>query len=424
LSFLHFPARVRWAAAVGASVAAALLAVAGPATAAEPTAAVAPTPNSDPVPAGFASWQQLYTVQQRIDAVAEQIRDAATGPDATGFGSIVVEPERNQLRLYWKGAVPAPVRAVLAKDTGVTVRVERAVYSEADLLAEVDSVMAAQPVGGKPAANQVTGAGPLPDSSGLRVFVNGSAAEGRALPAVLASSVPVTVEGGVLPRTIGRADDSSPYFGGAMWSANLFCSTGFAVKLGSTTKVLSAGHCGSNGSFAFDGGGDPMGVVTRSNVAGLDALLIDARASGHVFTGFGVSERVNRVIGQLGNNFGDRVCTSGAYSGTRCNIMITGPNTTQSFLMPDGTVVTYSRLVFAQQQGGLNAGGTGDSGGPVFSFGSDEISVQARGTLTGADTPNSPVTCTGVLGRACSSSVWYTTIALALNGFGAQLVTS
>ncbi|MFL6141471.1 MAG: hypothetical protein ACJ72N_06315 [Labedaea sp.] len=369
-------------------------------------------------------------MQQRIDTVADQIRGAAAGPEGTGFGSIVVEPERGRLRLYWKGAVPSPVRAVLAKDSGVTVLIEPAAYSEAELLSEIDRMVASQPAGRALPANQITGVGPRPDSSGLRVFVNGSASAGRELSAVAAATVPTTVEGGVLPRTVSRADDSSPYFGGARWSgSSLSCSTGFAVTQGTTTKVLSAAHCTADGSFAFDGGGDPMGTVTKPTVPARDSLLIDARAAGIIFNGFGATETINFVAGQLGNNFGDLVCTSGAFSGTRCNIRIVGPNVSQTFVQADGTTVFFNRLVMADQQSGLNAAGNGDSGGPVFSYGADPTTVFARGTVTGADTPTSPVTCTGVPAsstRSCSSRVWYTPIALSLDGFSTklQLVTN
>jgi hypothetical protein len=141
---------------------------------------------ADPVPAGFSSWAEVHAVQERQDVVADQLAEAAVAPDGTGFGSIVAEPDNRQLRLYWKGALPASVRALLAQDTEVTVIVQPAAYSATELQSEIDRMMAARPAGLAPSADRVTGAGPRSDSSGLKVFVNGTAAAGRELPAVRA----------------------------------------------------------------------------------------------------------------------------------------------------------------------------------------------------------------------------------------------
>jgi hypothetical protein len=427
LSAHHYPARtsrLRWAVAITAGAAVSLIALAGSASgspAATSRGSVdsnRPITVTDPVPAGFTSWDEVNAVQQRLSAISDQIHEAAAAPDGTGFGSIVSEPQARQLKLYWKGSLPASVRTLLAKDTGVSVVVQRAAFSEKELQTEANRMMA---------ANQVTGVAPQADASGLKVFVSGSATAGRELASVRAAAVPVAVESAPLPEAASRANDSNPYFGGANWTGDGGCSTGFAISLGGVTKMLSAGHCATNGITAFDGGGDTMGTVTKSSDSLLDALFINTSAAGVIFNGGpGTGEFTNSVLGRHFNNVGDFVCTSGAYSGTRCNIKIVQTGVTQTFSQGPGKPnVTFNRLALAEQQDKTNASGNGDSGGPVFEVDTDNTKVWAKGTITGSDAFANPATCTGVPAsstRSCSWRVWYTSVAQSLNSFGAQIV--
>lgn len=425
--------RLRWAAAVGAAATVALLALNGSATADSAAGEPAkrfydqPLQISDPVPTGFSSWDEVHAAQQRLSAVSDRIHEAAQASGGAGFGSIVAEPAANQLRLYWKGAVPASVQTLTAGNTGVNIVVRPAAHTEAELLGEVDRLVANQPKASPASATKITGAAPRSDASGLTVYVDGSAAEGRELPAVRALGVPVTVKGAVSPQAVSRANDSSPYWGGANWTGSGGCTTGFAVNHDGRTKMLSAAHCATNGISAYDGGGDLMGQVSTSTDTKLDALLIDARSAGRVFNGGpGTGEFTNPVLGRHFNNVGDFICTSGAYSGTRCNIKIVETGVTQTFTKSDSTKVTFSRLALAEQQDDLNAGGNGDSGGPVLEVGSDPTTVWAKGILTGNDPTNASATCTGVPAsstRKCSWRIWYTSVAQSLNNFGATIVT-
>ncbi|GAA0412033.1 hypothetical protein GCM10009530_75740 [Microbispora corallina] len=388
---------------------------------------------TDPVPDGFTSWEEVNRAQQQIDAVADQIEEIAATPDGAGFGSIVTEPAAGRLRLYWKGAPPASVRALLARDTGVSVVVERAAYSAAELQAEITRMTAAKPAGLEASVNQVTGVAPRPDSGGLQVFVSGDAESGRELANVRSASVPVTVRGSTVPRLASRDDDSRPYYGGARWGTTGLpsCSTGFAVSIGGQSRMLGAGHCASDGQWAYDGGGtidDIMGKITKSSDPKLDALLIATPSAGRIFDGGpGGGEYTNPVAGRHFNHPGDYVCTSGAYSGTRCGIEIVDTNVTQTFFLGGKPVGPFNRLVLAEQVDGANAGGNGDSGGPVIEVDPvDTSKVWAKGIFTGLDAGGSPVACTGVptsASRQCSWRIWYTSIAQILNSFGGDIVT-
>lgn len=396
------------------------------ATAGTPIDSDRPIVVTDPVPAGFTSWEQVHAVQQRISSVSDRIHQAADAPDGAGFGAIVAEPAAGRLQLFWKGALPASVRDLLARDTGVSVVVQRAAYSDIELQAEISRLMAGQPAGLAATANRVTGAAPLPDAGGLRVYVSGDETSGRELATVRTAAVPVTVQGGVTSQLATRANDSNPYWGGGNWTGNGGCSTGFAISSGGVTQMLSAGHCATSGVIARDGGGDTMGVVTMASSPKLDALLIHTSAAGRIFNGGpGAGEFTNAVIGRHFNNVGDFVCTSGAYSGTRCNIMITETGASATLDLPNGSSVTYNQLVLAEQQDDLNAAGNGDSGGPVFEVDTDNSRVWAKGTVTGLVNAGHSA-CTGVPAsstRKCTDLIWYTSVAQSLKSFNAQIVT-
>lgn len=393
-----------------------------------PGAVARPVPTTGTPPAGFSSWDEMAAVQQRLSGVSDRIHEAAEGPDGAGFGSVVAHPEARGLTVYWKGAVPATVRGLLGADPQVAVTVQPADYTERELQAAVSRLMATRPAASTNAAARVIAAGPRDDASGLQVEVTGDVAVARGLAGVRETGMPVTIEAGTLPHEASRLNDSPPYWGGARYSTSTgSCTTGFAVLQGTSTRMLSAGHCArAAGQDAFDGGGDLMGMVGTRAGGTLDALLINASSAGRVFNNDAAgNEFTNPVLGRHFNDVGGYVCTSGSFSGTRCNIKITDSGLTHDFTDSDGVVHTYSHLVKGKQQDGTNAAGNGDSGGPVFDVTSDGLSVYAKGTITGGS-GSDVVPCTGVPSsstRQCSSVVYWTSVTASMNGFGVSIVT-
>src|SRR5262245_44725818 len=105
------------------------------------------------VPAGFASWDEVMTVQQRLNKAA----DAITAGDPDGYGGIKADPLTRELVVYWKGTVPAGVQRIIDAQT-VPVRVLPAKYTQKELRAETARVIQDK---------SITSAGPAPDGSGL-----------------------------------------------------------------------------------------------------------------------------------------------------------------------------------------------------------------------------------------------------------------
>jgi hypothetical protein len=424
-------ARWRWLAAlaVAGSAVATMTTTAGAAPGDQPpdvpkALPAQPIPMSDPVPGGFASWSDLLATQRHLDDAADAI--AAAAEQANGFGSVVVDPENREVRVYWKGHIPAPVQQAVAAADSV-VRVLPAAFSKRELDAEAQRLMHLPRASQVAPSAAITAIAPLPDASGLRVSVDGSVDAARHVRAVATAAVPVTIQPGVAPhQTFGRSNDSPPYWGGAVWKKSMngigICSTGFAITHGGQTTMLSAGHCAWNGDGVWDGGGDPMGWV--QNVRAFRDILEIASGNnwfaGRIYNGTpGVNEFSNPVTGASTNHVGDYICTSGAFSGTRCNIKITEVD--EAVYLAGNW---YGLQVEAEQQADTNAAGQGDSGGPVFRVNADPTTVSARGTITGGD-GGTVVPCTGDTsgGRICTWRIYYADIASALQSYSAQVVT-
>ncbi|MFG2051737.1 hypothetical protein ACGFIW_30440 [Micromonospora sp. NPDC048935] len=369
--------------------------------------------DSTPVPGGFASWSELLRLQERMNTAAARITKAAERSADSGFAGIVADPTTRQLQVYWKGEPPAHLVAT-ARAT-VATKVLSAPYSQRELVAAADRLRAK-------VGNQITTVGPRADGAGLLVGT-----QDGLLGATALAGVPVTVQTGVAAAPATRWDDSPPWWGGAAWRNTATgggCSTGFGVFQGGVTRVLSAAHCANLNVLATDPTGQTIGTVGTRNVS-TDTLLLNGSGGGRVFNnstdaaGAVVSEFNNQVIGATASQVGNWVCTSGAYSGTRCSIQVKARNlciNVRNF----GTVCGQ---VQAENTTGANAVGQGDSGGPVeIVNAANTLQVWATGTNTAIDDTNTSVACTGyvTLGRVCAWRFYYEDIFSGMAGVGAS----
>jgi hypothetical protein len=362
------------------------------------------------VPAGFASWEDLLKVQQRMNATADQITTAARQSSDSGFAGVIADPTNRELRVYWKGRPPPDLTA----RTGSTspVKVIAAAYSERELERASARLLARS-------GDQITTVGPRADGAGLIVGVpHGFTSQS------IDADVPVTVQTGVTPSPTTRWNDSPPWWGGDAWvnaATGSGCSTGFAVFHGGVARMLSAAHCASVGNIATDPTGEVIGPVIAGN-ASTDTLIINGSSAGRVFNnttdaaGNPVTEFSNPVIGAANSFVGNFVCTSGAYSGTRCSIQVRATG----LCINIGVVVCNQ--VQAENTTFTNAIGQGDSGGPVEMVNASNTSqVFAAGTNTAIDL-NTEVSCTGYVptGRRCAWRMYYENIFTGMSGVGAS----
>lgn len=166
------------------------------------------------------------------------------------------------------------------------------------------------------------------------------------------------------------------------------CSAGFNVTDGKRDFILTAGHCGPDGSvwFADDQAKQEVGTTVGGSFPGDDYSLIEY-ASGRAGDGAGVvavgEGKGVRITGVADPTVGQRVFRSGSTSGLRDG-EVTALNATVNY--PEGTV---SGLVESNV-----CAEPGDSGGPMFSEGI-ALGVTSGGSgdcRTGGTTYFQPVT--------------------------------
>lgn len=362
-----------------------------------------------PVPGGFGSWAELLAAQEELNAAAEQL-DAAAQREP-GFTGIEAAPELGRVRLYWHGHPPEPIVELVEQlRRRVPVEVLAADHPLAELL-DQQAAIAAEP--------GVSSVAPHVDGSGLTVGYAGSEEQARSLPAIRRATVPVTIEpfDRVEPLgCTGRQDDCSPYWGGAKYvmPGGGGCSTGFTLEFTTflfpptspSYRMLSAGHCASNGNVVRDGGGETMGTVTGDSDAA-DLLTINP-ANGfaaRVYLGpWNATLSSNKAVKAARNSFvGNWVCTSGAFTGEHCPVQVNAVN-----VLIWGSVTTIK----ATHYQGTVAAGKGDSGGPVLVHQWWGGGVYALGTISAG---TGPVACpAGSPSSACFKTVYYVGVLTAL----------
>jgi hypothetical protein len=361
------------------------------------------------VPGGFPSWNALFEVQNKMHVVVDEVRAAAQAARSSGFTNAITAPERREVLLYWKGALPGAVEKVIdARRGDMPVRVIPARYSEAELLPEVERI------GRDP---RVTEAYRESDGSGITVVLLGRQLDGATgNPAWLTSSIALKVfDGGVRGVPMSRQDDSPPWYAGARTT---ICTTGFAVTAAGISSLLFAAHCGTQ--TVKDPAGQTIGTVFGTDW-NTDTQLIRADSSPKTWDGPVNSDYRKSVQGSQPSSEGDWLCTSGAWSGVRCGVQVR--RLWQSF---DGVYP----LVMSEQVDGRNAGGQGDSGGPVFTLPApDNGKVIAKGIMSRGDR-NYLVACTGLTvgpdagkPRLCFKRLYYVDVNQTLIKYGATLKT-
>jgi hypothetical protein len=365
------------------------------ATAASGKAAGAPVPRAAIPHAMSALAYHRMIAQIPLDRAVTRIRAAVTRPGAghAGFVEVWVNDDRHLVTVYWHGRVPADIQRLFASlRRGIGVRVAPARYSGAQLARAVSRVLHAR------SGVHVTGAGPLPDGSGIvadvagplpgagaqRLFGAGVAVHLVRVPPAAGNQSCVPNPGDTLSPP-ARCYDLQAYWGGAVIenvTASDGCSSGFGVHstIDGKDYMLTAGHCGNVGDTIKNGNETAtLGQITHRNLNHDDAMISTLSGNAY-YDGPGVlngdTHNSKIVAGQQPTAIGDWLCVSGSRAGTICSVQVTCLNqvvTTGGF--------TSTRVAEARFRGG---GQTlpGDSGGPLFSLAASN-KVTAKGIHKG-----------------------------------------
>jgi hypothetical protein len=366
------------------------------------------------LPEGFTSYTEFRTVNGQLRQTAAELTAASEKDPAPGYAGVELSLASRVVVLYWHGDLPSNLADAVAHQKA-RVEVKQARYSHLQLINQARKLANTR---GHSTVSVVRVAVPV-DGSALQVGVSGTAEQARR---TLSADVDLAVtEEKAASPLYSRPDDSPPFWGGARTTnvtKGAQCSTGFTVRKPAGTAMLTAGHCGSIGdTFSSGAGTNALGQATAKDTTG-DTLLVPTSAAGRVYDGDAWSSSSRPVAGTAANNVGDYMCTLGAFSGTRCDVVVQGIDeyryTTTGWMGP---------LVRAEQAQHTNAAGHGDSGGPVISLtGPDWTLLMANGTISLGD-PNTQVGCTGETNRSCYWRIWYADINRTLNQHGASIVT-
>jgi hypothetical protein len=376
-----------WALATGAAAlaAAATMVAAAPASAVpKPVVAAAAAPEGA-LPAGFADWTAVYAYQQKLSDAAGLI--SAADP---GNASIVAAPGNHELRVYWKGAVPAVARS-RAAGSGVKVAFHPAAYTHEELVKQARQLVT------RPGVYE---AAPAIDGSGLTATVGSDTAVSGLR---VASAVPLTVTVGQRPEPMfSRQADISPYFGGSRWLSNTggSCSTGIPLHIGDALAMQTAGHCAEMFTNVTVPGvpGVAGSILGKQKCQDIELINFSGGVSQSVYTGSQTSSTSANIKGAAFDFAGSFVTTSGASSGEHLNIPIQATD-----VFGTGVCGFVGPLTRAGYSTATCAVAPGDSGGPVYSPTTGGVLV--RGTISLAT--GTPASCPGSFPGGWNT-VWWT----------------
>ncbi|WP_369383872.1 trypsin-like serine protease [Streptomyces sp. cg36] len=408
--------------------------IAAPAAAASPPEPQARTV-SDPVPAGFASWDQLFSLQTSMNATVRQVRRLAGLEKVSGYAGAVASPTARRVEIFWNGKVPEPVRDFAARSK-IPVDIKAAPYSKVEL--EAAAKVVTDQMGRSTGTGRITEVSAAPNGTGLQVQVAGAprvagmklAAGPVARPAILSKvKVPVDVEVVAdAPQSLSGRWDTQSHAGAYMRNmAGPFgagsCSTAFSIGDG---KAFTARHCfpapdtrktvysGTGGRFADLASGPVTSGSTTMDAAVIESgnpnffeptMWRGASASFRDGSGQTVWQVTDWAMAETGNI----VSTSGAASGELRNIEVGRKVLQYEAKDAAGNDVRFGPAWKAKQVNGTAAAGRGDSGGPVFTPDLRRGGVTALGIISAGDVP---VACpeANPNGRFCGSTLRFVDI--------------
>ena len=298
------PRRRTRALAVALATLAAVVALGVPAAAGTPTEPPTPTPPGTP-----GSTMRAMPVEPRAGRAAKARLDARSAAVPENVTAWWVDPSTHQTVVAVVGPVTPAARAFAADTEPSAVRLQ-------------------------------------PMSAPIRLLATPAAPAPAPAPAA-----PAPLVGGTAITTTGTR-----------------CSDGFSARRGTTTYLLTAGHCTAEGRSWNGPDRRPIGTAVRTEYPGHDYGIVQVSATTS-WRGSGRVQGGPTVTGATAAPSGSAVCRSGSTSGYHCGT-VQAADVTVNY--GSGTVITglTQTTVCADP---------GDSGGPFVT----PDSAQAQGTLSG-----------------------------------------
>ncbi|MFC7432517.1 MULTISPECIES: trypsin-like serine protease [unclassified Agrococcus] len=362
--------------------------------------AAAATPTT-PLPMQDPQATQL----QQLALLDEVARWDALQPESR-LGSTAIDPATGAVTIGWVGDVPAEVDA-LVSDAGEGIAVDVVAQQQsaeaitAGLLDAAASLPAEAPVTFEVDGESVTVAVPTPEAAAaagveaLPLDAAGVAAIEQAVADATGDAIDVAVEPvDEVPDTTARRGDVQDLLGGSTYAtrlpsgANQWCTSGFQAVSGHLQHFVTAAHCSNwqDGLQVLSSGGTRLGITTGADILvrgaqsydlQLARLDLDVRNRADIYTSDSSALTVSGWLRTLPTGMG--LCRSGTTSGNACNLQVTGPGVACYSLATGGAQCVDIVRVSATSG---DAFCLGDSGGPVYAWGSSGT-VQAAGVVSG-----------------------------------------
>jgi hypothetical protein len=190
-----------------------------------------------------------------------------------------------------------------------------------------------------------------------------------------------------------RFNDYPAWYGGDRIAQG--CTTGFPALFNGAMEMMTATHCGGNGTVFTNGPRSNgtttyMGTVISAN-SGTDVSVIDvAGSSNYINVGPAQNSSIRAVGAWQSPVVGSYICQSGSYTGEVCGLRVVDTNQSvctsyflwicTAYMGPMADVVNYLGS-------GYYAAGHGDSGGPLYWYDSAGY-VRPVGQVHGQLFPN------------------------------------
>ena len=308
--------------------------------------------------------------------------------------------------------------AGVALPKGVTLVTHRAAYSAGQLTASTRKIqsqsrtLASQGVRVAAVSAREDGSGldvtVLAATAGLPSLKGPAAAKApRALSADASRAVLRSAYDGVVASvsTTATATPAHPYYAG--WRFNDYspwyggdrilegCTTGFPAIYNGAMKMMTAAHCGGNGTVFHNGpnssgGWGTLGSVVYNN-GNTDIAVIDVASSvNSINVGPAQNSSIRAVAAWEHPVVGSYLCQSGSYTGETCGLRVVDTNQSQCISWFLWWCTSYQQPmtdVVNSAGSGSYAAGHGDSGAPVYWY--DAVgNVHAVGQVHGQLFPN------------------------------------
>lgn len=224
-----------------------------------------------------------------------------------------------------------------------------------------------------------------------------------------------------------RVNDTSPYSAGiflypAASNQYPYCTSGMPIYKNSVRYLVSAAHCydpafGAPFPDNVYNGGSFIGVANWADFTnnGTDSAIVSAPGS---FTLYRTSSSYTSIGTTPWNSLvGQTVCAGGAFTGEKCSLPVIKVNYCSTYY---GYRITCG--VSTAGAGGAEAGGHGDSGGPMYIL---APSQKVSGIIVAAASPQFTCTTQGPVlpgsVRTCSDYVRFQTAASILSHWGTTM---